>query len=504
MSLVTGKTLRKNLIDLKKNYPNEFGRYIKALRNLELSEDWPRVCGIHGNTFKPDDAGVLCATDPEIVEKIGNTPDEPFYCAHGETRFVAWHTPYIYQYELLLNKYNTSEDKSYISLPYLYLQNNEDDYSFVNEATITILYDGNEITMENPLAAENVKYYNEKGEYKVVSRNGFLSPKDTSEVKRLNVTNKELNNVLYTERYPTFSSNAVMTTILHKLIDYNPIEIPHNTLHDIIGGEGGNMSEVSISAYDPLFWMHHCNIDRFFYNWMYRITDGFKKTLSFPRIPEKTQHLTLAPFDNVGDGVYSADYETYPYGWKNNKLSFTRLEDVLDFKKYPYTYEEIERKPYEMGTGSVEIFGMPIPLESTHIEALIYPKEVELTKENRNEYIAGSVSWFGINRYHKNCKRCNKSRTNLKIDVSDYLKEKNINVEDLKNYNWKIEGKGRLEKDEKDNYRTYNQSELLKDGKIDLYVYGPYRHSIKEGGSNMLIQILKGIGNMLGLREKGK
>ena len=123
--LVPDKFLRRNIVDLRRNYPEEFGRFIKALSALQKSNDWSRICGIHGNTFKPEDPGVLCPTDPEIVQRIGNTKDEPFYCAHSETKFIAWHTPYVYQFELLLNKYNYSPGNEHIALPYLWLENTD-------------------------------------------------------------------------------------------------------------------------------------------------------------------------------------------------------------------------------------------------------------------------------------------------------------------------------------------------------------------------------------------
>ena len=132
--LIPDKLIRRDILDLKKNFPSEFGRFIVALKNLEDSDDWPRISGIHGNTFKPNDEGVKCPTENKIVEKIGNTPGEPFYCAHSETKFINWHTPYVYQFELLLNKYNKSCDKSYICLPYLFLRviDTPEDYEFIN------------------------------------------------------------------------------------------------------------------------------------------------------------------------------------------------------------------------------------------------------------------------------------------------------------------------------------------------------------------------------------
>lgn len=35
-----------------------------ALKELELSDDWSRICGIHGNAFKPNDRDVTIPTDP--------------------------------------------------------------------------------------------------------------------------------------------------------------------------------------------------------------------------------------------------------------------------------------------------------------------------------------------------------------------------------------------------------------------------------------------------------
>jgi tyrosinase len=30
---------------------------------------------------------------------------------------------------------------------------------------------------------------------------------------------------------------------------------------------GGTMSEIPVAAYDPIFWAHHCMIDRLWYLW---------------------------------------------------------------------------------------------------------------------------------------------------------------------------------------------------------------------------------------------
>jgi tyrosinase len=43
---------------------------------------------------------------------------------------------------------------------------------------------------------------------------------------------------------------------------------PHGTVHNGVGGEEGWMSNVLIAAKDPIFWLHHCNIDRLWVEWI--------------------------------------------------------------------------------------------------------------------------------------------------------------------------------------------------------------------------------------------
>lgn len=42
---------------------------------------------------------------------------------------------------------------------------------------------------------------------------------------------------------------------------------PHNVVHDAVGGNGGLMSDPDAAAADPIFWVHHANIDRLWFIW---------------------------------------------------------------------------------------------------------------------------------------------------------------------------------------------------------------------------------------------
>jgi tyrosinase len=43
--------------------------------------------------------------------------------------------------------------------------------------------------------------------------------------------------------------------------------VPHNIVHVRIGGSSGFMSDPATAALDPIFWLHHCNIDRLWEVW---------------------------------------------------------------------------------------------------------------------------------------------------------------------------------------------------------------------------------------------
>ena len=349
------KTVRIDVVKLKNDFPEKFGIFIMALKNLEDSDDWYRICGIHGNTFKPNDSEVLCPTDENVVSVLSET-GEPFYCKHRVHSFIAWHTPYVYQFELLLNKYNMSKNDEYIALPYLDLTNFSNDYSFMNEPKITILYDKQNITLDNPLATA---YYYKDGVKTKIIRSGFLTPKTKKQKYQLITIKNQLNDCLYNETYETFSSQPVSFEKMNKIINYVPLETPHNSLHDVIGGNDGNMGDISISAFDPLFWLHHCNMDRHFYNWLFNNTNSFTKSIYPEKMTLDTYEATHAPFFN--NKIYEKNVEKYQFGWQNKHINYMLLKDTIQLEKFPYSYEQIEQIKQSTSKSFIELIDIPIP-----------------------------------------------------------------------------------------------------------------------------------------------
>jgi len=454
-----GRYKRLNIIDLKRGHPENFGRFIMALKNLTDSDDWYRICGIHGATFKPGDPGVLCPTDLPTVTKLGET-GEPFYCKHGVYSFIAWHTPYVYQFELLLNKYNKSNNTDYITLPYLDLTRGSDNFDFLNEEMITIYYNKREITVENPLAHAYFYFHGLKSK---TYRCGFFTPQNAVQKAQIAVVKKQLNNALYARSYEQFSSMPVYKGKSGNVSLYVPLETPHNQLHDVIGGQGGVMSDVSIAAFDPVFWLHHCNMDRHYYTWMYNNTNGFTSKLG-DKMNKATAELSCAPFSDKY--IYSSDTMNYKWGWRNNTLQFMKIKDVLDFRNFPYTYDLIVPGPFIPTTAFVELIDISIPRETMSIRAYLHLRSEVLDKDRD---FAGVSTWFGVNRVSTACERCEVTRTNIKIDISEYAADRGITRANVGDYELVLDGQGSLILGAS-GYNKYSLQDLVGDGSFSIVV----------------------------------
>ncbi|KZS90419.1 Di-copper centre-containing protein [Sistotremastrum niveocremeum HHB9708] len=138
----------------------------------------------------------------------------------------------------------------------------------------------------------------------------------------------------YFSSYDTFSSTAYVEQ--GGSADYLSLEDIHNNIHNWVGGEnGGHMANVPVAAFDPIFWFHHCNIDRQCAIWQalnpnawfddpsQQLVDN-SGNWSTPPGTTDTPNSALAPFHTDTQGTY----------WIAN--------DVRDWTKLGYSYPELQ------------------------------------------------------------------------------------------------------------------------------------------------------------------
>jgi hypothetical protein len=156
------------------------------------------------------------------------------------------------------------------------------------------------------------------------------------------------------------------------------------------------------------------------------------------------------------------------FGWQNNTTNFLLLQDVLDVQQYPYMYFPIVIHAIETSHAYIDIVDIPIPQESITIDAYLFPKNIEITQENKEDWFVGSAYWFGLNRATTHCNRCERVRTNLKIDILDFVNQHHINQTNIDNYEIFLEGKGKLKKNIHGEYILYDKNKILQDGFVTV------------------------------------
>jgi hypothetical protein len=112
----------------------------------------------------------------------------------------------------------------------------------------------------------------------------------------------------------------------------------HNGLH---GWIGGHMSNPTASPFDPIFYLHHCNIDRLWAMWQ---LDGHATT--YPAAGAKPKHAptdAMYPWVGADTPLYHTNIAFGPIAMPD----FTALgpvlnQDTLDFRtQYGYTYDTL-------------------------------------------------------------------------------------------------------------------------------------------------------------------
>merc|ERR1711988_458456 len=175
-----------------------------ALDNLDLTEERPKICGI--NVFPLGNGSYPC-------------------CDHNDRPrclFLAWHRPYLKQFELGLQ---TGGLRTSQGLPYWDWTEGEGVVRLPDLATTEPTWRDGEVPFGN----------------------------------------------LTTRAQPVITASSLRTKVRTALCQRNyldfeeQIDEPHNEVHSLV--VGGSMGNLVTAAYDPIFYLHHSNVDRYYAYW---------------------------------------------------------------------------------------------------------------------------------------------------------------------------------------------------------------------------------------------
>jgi hypothetical protein len=157
-------------------------------------------------------------------------------CQHGNCFFLAWHRMYLYYFERILRKYMIGSYSTKPALPYWnYTANGNVPSNFYTPASITT----------NPL-------YNAKRDPTINSPNGSIPISIATDI-----------------------TTAMTNTNFYAF--QNALLGPHGNLHGAIGTswmdpllgfQTGDMNNTAIASNDPLFFLHHANVDKIWEKWL--------------------------------------------------------------------------------------------------------------------------------------------------------------------------------------------------------------------------------------------
>ncbi|KAI1382190.1 Di-copper centre-containing protein [Hypoxylon crocopeplum] len=353
--------LRPDIRELQRD-EDKWSLYILALSmmqytNQESPFSWYQITGIHG---------APALTWADVNPTPGN--EHSGYCTHVSILFPTWHRPYLALYEQVL--YNNvqyiatlyppdlidrfQEAASTFRIPYW-------DWAAVppeGDSVLPLSVGGSPtVNISGPNGIQSIS--NPLFSYVFSPFNASTFPdfpyntwRETKRAPRpLNSPNATSNNSfvahaldnhlpsfqqrlynLFTNypNYTTFSNEAWVPSDNNGT--YDSIESLHDVIHTVGGGVYGHLAIIAYSGFDPLFWLHHTNVDRIFTIWQALYNDSYV----VPQSAVYSSHTT-------SPGEFE-DSQTALTPFFSNETHFWTSDAVRDHQTFGYTYAEVANK----------------------------------------------------------------------------------------------------------------------------------------------------------------
>jgi tyrosinase len=263
---------RKNVLSLPASDKTLYwyGKAVAAMKKKPLSDptSWRYQAAIHDYTASRDP--LRSAKD----KKPSKADQNKFWmqCQHGSWFFLPWHRMYLHFFEqIVLAEVTAQGGPSDWALPY---------WNYSASASAAILPEA----FRHPKGAHNPLYVSQR-DSNANKGNAFAQSADT-----------DISYCLARTKFPGGSSGGSagfggpVTVFEHGGSTAGSTEnVPHGTMHVAVGGPIGWMSAFNTAPLDPIFWLHHSNIDRLWEVWIKRdpshadpTTSNWLTKVSFP------------------------------------------------------------------------------------------------------------------------------------------------------------------------------------------------------------------------------
>ena len=245
-----------------------------------------RISTIHGTSYLWDD------------DDGGDYPSDYGYCRHADPLFPTWHRPYLCMYEQAILDQATKIVQTFPAgtvknqhlaalqswrMPYWdwAMDASMPDILYASKKVVVTMMQNKalkNVSINNPLYSYTVDRYDyntmvagdpQKGTRTMETvRNPIAQNKIW--VSRPSVTNNNMiqaQSGLRRDTYDALTLSPDYKSFSNMQDGFDSIESIHGAVHVTVGGPNGHMAYIGYAAFDPIFYLHHCNIDRLCAMW---------------------------------------------------------------------------------------------------------------------------------------------------------------------------------------------------------------------------------------------
>ena len=243
-------------------------------------------------------------------------------------------------------------------------------------------------------------------------------------------------------------------------------ELPHNFVHGIIGGGSGAMGDPNTAALDPIFWLHHANIDRLWQVWMnmgnrvnptksswvdfkfyFHDKDGKRVEGKCSEVEDTRNVLSGYTYEGVTPGAPTTNevaiMETVDFSMPLEVIAATNKRVDLSSEK---TVVHLKLTPPPNKKANLKAVNEAFTLPQTtilHFENItgkgvppIHDVYLNVSEDsgNKESYYAGSISFFGLEGASTSSLHQSGSGQHYALDVSEHVNK----LRSLPNLNEKL------------------------------------------------------------------
>ncbi|KAH6674977.1 hypothetical protein B0J14DRAFT_25463 [Halenospora varia] len=344
---------RRNINDLYNDKP-QFSLYIQAMNAMMQTDEnnltsFFQIGGIHGRPFISWDG-----VDPKIMAPLPNADGIPIgYCTHGNTLFPTWHRPYLALIEQVMAGFAQKIAKTYNSPVYQTAADNLRipywDWASVPQYFPDVLM-WPSIQISTPTGVTNVtnplnrykflnhpepeKWFPSNEETYLGSQPWTLRQPDSQNVSHENLINNpglsDDGPILTDAVYNVFAKSPDWWNASTTASGGNSFEGPHGSIHFFVGGNG-HMSPASFAGFDPVFFLHHANVDRLMDMWQAIYPNAWIQ-------PSTTQGGTWTIYPNT---IVDENTPLTPFTTGDGKTPYTSVS-ARHVKSFGYSYPDVQ------------------------------------------------------------------------------------------------------------------------------------------------------------------